>query len=337
MGLVRMMRSLPELMIMIKGMVTAAASVSYTLGLLMVVTYVFAIALANLSIGTSFREQYFQGVGLSMYTLFIYGTFLDSLVPFTDEVREESTICLMVLTVFAVISALTLMNMLVGVLCEIVSAIATTEKESILTEKVHETCCRVIEAIDRDDNNMISFEEMKVLFESKEAQTALKAARVNIHDLVDVAEDFLHNDGRDGQMTFAQFMTMVLDCRASKKASLKDVMVLRKRINSRFRDFRVDLKSAQKKINALVAKRKAKKAKRLAAEGSSPKMGDGASVDVATATSMFRPEPQEQDAREAEAENELMGRSASTEASITLLSRSQMNPPMSAFSHITSD
>merc|ERR1719433_405888 len=113
---------------MIEGMVTATASVSYTLCLLMLVTYVFAIALAQLSIGTSFREQYFQGVALSMYTLFIYGTLLDSLVGFTDAVREESTICLMLVTVFAIVSALTLMNMLVGVLCEIVSAIASTEK-----------------------------------------------------------------------------------------------------------------------------------------------------------------------------------------------------------------
>merc|ERR1719393_1085735 len=46
--LVRMLRSLPELMIMIKGMVTATASVGYTLGLLILITYVFSIALRNL-------------------------------------------------------------------------------------------------------------------------------------------------------------------------------------------------------------------------------------------------------------------------------------------------
>jgi len=259
--LIRMMRSFPELMIMLKGMATAVTSVSYTLGLLMLVTYVFAIALAQLSVGMAFREQYFQGVGLSMYTLIIYGTFLDSLVPFTDEVREESTICLMVLTIFAIISALTLMNMLIGVLCEIVSAIAVSEKEDLLTEKVHDTCSKVMEAIDCNQNDMISFQEMKVLFDSKDAQMAFKAAQVQIHDLVDVAEDFLHSDGKDGQMTFNQFMTMVLDCRASKNASLKDVMFLRRRINSRFRDLNHDMKSAENKISALIAKRRAQKVK----------------------------------------------------------------------------
>jgi len=316
--LVRMMRSLPELMILVKGMVTASASVSYTLGLLMIVTYIFAIAMAQLSIGTSFREQYFQGVALSMYTLLIYGTFLDSLAGFTDAVREESTICLMMLTVFAIISALTLMNMLVGVLCEVVSAIARTETEALLTEKVHETCCKVLEEIDSNHNNLISFEEMQLLFENKDAQRVFASARVNIYDLVDVAEDFLHRDGKKRQMRVDDFMNMVLDCRASKKATLKDVMVLRRRINTQFREFRIDMKGAEKKINALLEKTKKQKKAWLKADGSSPNLGDGASVDLpTTATPMFRPDLQEHGAQEAEAGHDILAWSASTEASIT--------------------
>merc|ERR1719359_1233722 len=46
--LVRMLRSLPELMVMIKGMITATATVGYTLSLLILITYVFAIAFRNL-------------------------------------------------------------------------------------------------------------------------------------------------------------------------------------------------------------------------------------------------------------------------------------------------
>merc|ERR1719353_2778434 len=46
--LVRMLRSLPELMIMIKGMMSASSAVGYTLGLLMLITYIFSIAIRNL-------------------------------------------------------------------------------------------------------------------------------------------------------------------------------------------------------------------------------------------------------------------------------------------------
>merc|ERR1719310_2576704 len=50
--LMRMLRSLPELMILVKGMVTAMKSVVYVMGLLVIITYVFAIAFTQLSVGT---------------------------------------------------------------------------------------------------------------------------------------------------------------------------------------------------------------------------------------------------------------------------------------------
>merc|ERR1719274_141706 len=50
--LMRMLRSLPELMILIKGMATAMKSVAYVMGLLVLITYVFAIAFTQLAVGT---------------------------------------------------------------------------------------------------------------------------------------------------------------------------------------------------------------------------------------------------------------------------------------------
>merc|ERR1719335_2181388 len=75
--LMRMLKSLPELMILIKGMVTAMKSVCYVMGLLVIITYVFAIAFTQLSAGTDYGVDYFDNVALSMYSLLIYGTFLD--------------------------------------------------------------------------------------------------------------------------------------------------------------------------------------------------------------------------------------------------------------------
>merc|ERR1712187_158656 len=104
-------------------------------GLLMIFTYVFAIALTQLSIGKDFRDDYFSSVPLSMYSLLIYGTFLDNLADFFNAIREESTICLMVATVFVALASLTVMNMLIGILCEVISATAEEERESMITDK----------------------------------------------------------------------------------------------------------------------------------------------------------------------------------------------------------
>merc|ERR1719214_433975 len=55
--LMRMLRSLPELMILIKGMATAMKSVGYVMALLLIVTYVFAIAFTQLAVGTPVHED----------------------------------------------------------------------------------------------------------------------------------------------------------------------------------------------------------------------------------------------------------------------------------------
>merc|ERR1711977_785070 len=62
--LMRMLRSLPELMILIKGMVTAMKSVAYVMGLLVLITYVFAIAFTQLAIDPEkeMGDAYFANV-----------------------------------------------------------------------------------------------------------------------------------------------------------------------------------------------------------------------------------------------------------------------------------
>lgn len=81
--LTRMLRSFPQLMIMIKGMATASLSVGYALGLLFLITYLFAIVLRNLVPAESIiEEKYFSSVPEAMHSLFIFGTFTDALSDF---------------------------------------------------------------------------------------------------------------------------------------------------------------------------------------------------------------------------------------------------------------
>jgi len=250
--LVRMLKSLPELMIMIKGMVTAAASVSYTLGLLLIFTYVFAIALTQLSIGTHFREQYFNGVALSMYSLIIYGTFLDSLAEFCDNIREESTPCLIAVTIFVVLASMTVMNMLIGILCEVISAVAEEEKESMITEKVYEKFGSIVHSLDGDSDGNISWSELQKIMDNGDALQALNSVNVDPIGMVDVAEDFFFEEGEEKQMTFDQFMEMVLDLRGGQQATLKDILSAGKRFNKKFMELKHAVANIDKKLEVLM-------------------------------------------------------------------------------------
>jgi voltage-gated sodium channel len=232
--LMRMLRSLPELMILVKGMVTAMKSVLYVMGLLVIIMYVFAIAFTQLAVGTpTIGEVFFSNVAQSMYSLLVYATLLDNMADFLDSLRFEFWPLLALALVFIALAALTVMNMLIGVLCEVVSAVADTERESILTEAVKEKMLGIVAKLDTNKNNRISYEEFTQIMAKPEALQALEDVDVSAVGIVDFAElFFLGEDGTGIELTFEDFMECVLDLRASNTATVKDVLDLWKKVKT---------------------------------------------------------------------------------------------------------
>eukprot|EP00746_Dinoflagellata_sp_MGD_P004486 gnl/MRDRNA2_/MRDRNA2_108669_c0_seq1.p1 gnl/MRDRNA2_/MRDRNA2_108669_c0~~gnl/MRDRNA2_/MRDRNA2_108669_c0_seq1.p1 ORF type:complete len:502 (-),score=76.32 gnl/MRDRNA2_/MRDRNA2_108669_c0_seq1:155-1660(-) len=231
--LMRMLRSLPELLILVKGMVTAMKSVVYVMGLLVILTYVFAIAFTQLAVGTeTIGEVHFANVAHSMYSLIVYATLLDNMADFLDAVRFEHWPLLALSFIYIALAALTVMNMLTGVLCEVVSAVADTEREIILTETVKEKMLAIVDSLDTNENNHISYEEFTKIMAMPEALQALEDVDVNPVGIVDFAEFFFFEDGTAVELTFEDFMECILDLRASNAATVKDVLDLWKKIKT---------------------------------------------------------------------------------------------------------
>merc|ERR1719482_2639658 len=69
MRMARLLRAMPELMILIKGMVAAMRSVFFTLFLLAIMTYVFGILFKQLMDGTLMGDSHFPTDPLAMHTL----------------------------------------------------------------------------------------------------------------------------------------------------------------------------------------------------------------------------------------------------------------------------
>merc|ERR1719198_2583759 len=107
-----------------------------------------------------------------MFSLLIHATFLDDLSAFADDLRNEAWHLLILALIFICLAALTVMNMLIGVLCEVVSAVAATEKEEILANSVSEKLSHIAETLDQNFNGKISYEEFSQIIESPEALRA---------------------------------------------------------------------------------------------------------------------------------------------------------------------
>lgn len=233
----RLLRAMPELMILIKGIVAAMRSVFFTLCLLCLLLYVFAIAFTQLTVETEeLGPTYFETVPMSMYTLLVYGTFMENLGFLLDEIGKESYVCSVIFLAFVLLSALTVMNMLIGVLCEVVSAVAATEREGLQVAFVTNKMQEVLDTIDQNGDGMISNDEFVKIMENPEATAALQEVGVDVIGLVDFAEFIFEDEATDvagglttkRDLTLEEFMGVVLQFRGSNTATVKDIVDLRK-------------------------------------------------------------------------------------------------------------
>jgi len=225
--LMRMLRSLPELMILIKGMVTSMKSCFYVFGLLTLLTYVFAIAFTQLAVGSDVGDVYFANVSHSMYSLLIYLTFLDDLSVMGDDIRAEIWYLLPIAFIFVALAALTVMNMLIGVLCEVVSAVAESERAEMRAEILTMNLTDIMKNLDSNGNNMICYAEFVNIIQSTRAIQVLDEVGVDACKLMDFADLFFHNEkGEPLELTFEDLMEVILDLRESNKATVKDILNL---------------------------------------------------------------------------------------------------------------
>lgn len=222
----RMLRSMPELMILIKGMAAATTSVFFIMCLQLILLYVFAIAFTQLAADTQMGAYYFPNVLHSMYTLLLYGTFLDNLSTFCDEVGAESGLCLALIFVFVLLSACTVLNMLIGILCEVVNTVTTVEKEEMTVLFVTNKLQKVLDELDSNNDGQLSKEEFEHILQVPAAARALEEVGVDPVSIVDCG-NFIFGEGGGTDLPFKKFMEVLLTLRADNKCTLRDIISLR--------------------------------------------------------------------------------------------------------------
>merc|ERR1712110_1389065 len=131
---------------------------------------------------------------------------------------------LVIAFVFMSLSSLTVLNMLVGVLCDVVSEVAGKERVERATTMASERMKGIAEELDEDFNGKISYNEFSRIMEKPEALQTLEDVGVNPVAIVDFAELFFVENGCSIELPFDQFMEMVMDLRETNTAKVKDVM-----------------------------------------------------------------------------------------------------------------
>merc|ERR1711904_122546 len=156
----------------------------------------------------------------------IFAVFMDDLYAFIDAIREEMPALLPLTLLFVALAALTVMNMLIGVLCDVVSAVAERERDEIRMENLSEKMLMIVQTLDEDANDKISYKEFIEIMGKPDALAALDDVGVSPTGIVDFAELFFFEDGKPLELTFEDFMEVILDLRESNTATVKDMLNL---------------------------------------------------------------------------------------------------------------
>jgi hypothetical protein len=247
-------------------MVTAIKSVVYVLALLILFLYVFGIAFKQLSSPYEFHSAFFESIPLAMYSLFIYCTFLDDLAYFGDSIRFESPECYLLSLVFIMLGSMTVMNMLVGVLCEVVGGVAVTEREEMAAEKARFNLEAIVDTLDTDKNKKISYKEYRAIFGFGEALTSLQDIDVDPVRIVDFAEHFFVKDGEVVELPFEEFMQMLLKLRSTNTATVAEIMSVWKNSKPKLELYEQDITKLGESLNVMLKHIQDTKAKKLAME-----------------------------------------------------------------------
>eukprot|EP00928_Gymnodinium_smaydae_P039461 TRINITY_DN26956_c0_g1_i1.p1 TRINITY_DN26956_c0_g1~~TRINITY_DN26956_c0_g1_i1.p1 ORF type:complete len:817 (-),score=153.74 TRINITY_DN26956_c0_g1_i1:375-2825(-) len=234
----RLLRQVPALVIMTRGVIAAGGSVGITLVMMVSLLYIFAIIfkmqaddLPDLS------DKFFPSLWVSMRSLLLHGAFMDSpsLVLKHPDMSDSIFLTFSFLT-FIFLSCFVVLNLLVGVLCDVVADVSRQEKEESDILFLRNTIVDMLPCYDKNDDGHLGKEEIDLLLQNPEMRVALNRFGVNVQGLVLSLDMYLENLSMEElpeQLTFQEFLEFVMRLRAVKHTTVMDLVDLRDYLRQR--------------------------------------------------------------------------------------------------------
>jgi hypothetical protein len=174
----------------------------------------------------------FDSVLGSMFVLSLAGTMCDDITGVTVVFIEEGHYWMFAaFLAFVVLSSFTALNMLLGIVCEVIVEVKEMEEEKRLLEDVREKIVDTFEALDEDGSGMISKKEFIKLTENEDVMEALALMEVKPDHLLSLSDSLFDKDNDEAgevELEFADFLRVLVHLRPGQDASVMDVAETRK-------------------------------------------------------------------------------------------------------------
>jgi len=182
---VRLLRSFPELVTMLEGFKTASRAVASCLLVVLFLVYVFAIVMlitcSGLSKGTDEVHTTIRNslgtLSRCMWTLLMDGTFMLDAATILTALRDahdfDGYLAVLFFLAFMMLSALTALNMLIGVLCDVVTNVGQQLRDDADIALVKIGILKELQQFDGNGDGTITQLELEHVMRSEQAQAVL--------------------------------------------------------------------------------------------------------------------------------------------------------------------
>eukprot|EP00929_Paragymnodinium_shiwhaense_P115185 TRINITY_DN83881_c0_g1_i1.p1 TRINITY_DN83881_c0_g1~~TRINITY_DN83881_c0_g1_i1.p1 ORF type:complete len:737 (-),score=199.93 TRINITY_DN83881_c0_g1_i1:145-2355(-) len=233
--LLRLLRMIPEMTMLCKGIVLAMRGAIVSLVMMTLIAYMFAVLLAQLSKDADDEREYYMhstdywsSVPLALMTVMV-AAIVPDLHTIIAELAEEDTVKFVFFLIYLFLVGVTLLNMFVGVMVQVVWVTSSMEKEEYLTTVLYDNMMDILRGADADENETICLDEFTNILLQPQTVRFLTSMDIDVLDMVEHLH-FLFKGGKN--LDFHEVIALLLDMRGSNACTVKDIVALRSWMSS---------------------------------------------------------------------------------------------------------
>jgi len=212
----------------------------------------------------------FGSMGDAMMTLFTNGVLGDNLNwAMATILYGGSLLCLWIFFLFFMISSLTLLNMLIGVLCEVIGKKAEEERNTAGENEMRSTLTEAFEGMDQNGDGSVTATEWDRMKTNPEVRRSLQTNGIE-PDNLDIQLEKMKkaifmkkssagrsakDKDREGGLSLEEFVNRLLDIQPTKPTSCLELQLLRAKIAMRDRKLYEYLRKLEGSMNHLLGAR----------------------------------------------------------------------------------
>jgi hypothetical protein len=218
----RLLRSIPELTVITRGLLVVTRTVFFICVLLTALVYVFAILFVQFARDTNLNSDgRYENVASAMLTL-VLGGLIPDMAPMTYEFAKENALFAALFLLFILFGFITIMNMLIGVLVQVVGVVASVESETNQLTQVK----RLL--LDSDmglkEHEFISSQDIAMLLGEETIVDGLRELGIDTDDLIEHSKVVFRN--RE-EIKLRDFWQLVVQHRGNATVKVKDLVLMR--------------------------------------------------------------------------------------------------------------